>query len=174
MAPDAYEPRNREPGDQDVARSLKLMFCYAHENSRQRNEVDKRLATMKRRGLVRVWHDRRITAGRDWVGQIDQYLNGSDLILLLVSAEFIASDYCFDVEMARAIERHRTGEARVIPIILRQCDWKETPLRELLALPTDGIPVDQWPRSNDAYHDIALGIRRTVDELRRQRWDVGD
>lgn len=147
-------------------RTLKVMFCYSHANRGQRDQVEKHLAMMKRRGLIDIWYDRRITAGLEWVGQIDEHLNGSDIVLLLVSAEFIASNYCFDVEMTRALERHWAGEARVIPIILRLCVWKQTPLRDLQALPTDGLAVDQWARSNDAYHNIAEGIQTAVDEMR--------
>jgi TIR domain len=149
-----------------AVRPLKLMFCYSHNNKRQRNEVDKHLTLMKRNGLVEIWYDRMITAGSEWVGKIDEHLNGSDIIMMLISADFIASNYCFDVEMNRALERHRAGEARVIPIILRKCVWLQTPLSELQALPDDGLPVDQWSRSNDAYHNIAEGIQKSVDELR--------
>ncbi len=84
--------------------------------------IDEHLAPLQREGLIRAWHDRQITAGDDWQGQIDDRLQAADLILLLVSAPFLASDYCFDVETNRALERHALGEARVIPIIIRPCD----------------------------------------------------
>ena len=153
---------------QDSGKPLKAMFCYSHNNRRQRDQVEKHLALMKRDNLVEIWYDRNITAGAEWKGRIDEHLNQCEIILLMVSADFIASDYCFDVEMKRAIQRHEAGEARVIPVILRKCEWKNTPLKDIQALPSDGRPVDQWPRSNDAYHDIADGIRKVAEELKAQ------
>jgi TIR domain len=149
----------------NAAHVLKMMICYSHSNKAQRKQIDKHLALMTRQKLIDIWYDRKITAGSEWNGYIDEHINTSDIILLLISAEFIASDYCFDVEMTRALERHKAGEARVIPVILRKCDWKNTSLKDLQALPSNVLPVDQWPRSNDAYHDIADGIRKVVEEL---------
>ena len=99
----------------------------------------KHLGILKRQGVIRDWHDRKITAGTEWKGQIDHHLDTAGVILLLVSADFIASDYCYDVEMKRALERHDTGEARVIPVILRPVDgWQAAPFGKLQAAPTDG------------------------------------
>lgn len=92
------------------------------------------------RTLITTWHDRRIAPGEDLHGQIDDHLNTADIVLLLVT-DFLASDYCYDVEMNRAMERHERGEARVIPVILRPCDWHGAPFGRLLAVPPDGKPV---------------------------------
>jgi len=151
---------------QDAKTPLKIMFCYSHRNKIQRRQVETHLALLKRQGLIEIWYDRKITAGTEWNGLIDNHLNTSDITLLLISADFLESDYCCDVEMKRAIERHKSGEARVIPVILRKCQWKDTLLKDLQALPSDGLPVDQWTRSNDAYDNIASGIRNVIAELK--------
>ena len=88
--------------------------------------------------------------------------------MLLVSADFVASDYCYDVEMKRALERHDAGKARVIPIILRAVDWHSVPLGKLQALPKDGKPVTLWPDRDSAWNDVATGIRKVVEQLRAQ------
>ncbi len=152
-----------------LARPLKVMICYSHHNESQRKRIDTHLALLRRQGLIDIWCDRKITAGSKWESEIDKHLNGSDLILLLVSAEFLESDYCYGIEMERALERHRASEARVIPIVLRDCFWLDTKLSELQALPTDGFPVDskKWKSTNAAYVNIAKGIQKAVEEIRK-------
>lgn len=118
-----------------------------------------------RDNIISGWHDRMITAGDEWKGEIDVHLDSAKIVLLLVSADFIHSDYCYDEEMKRALQRHEAGETRVIPIILRPCDWHTTPFGKLQALPRDGKPISLWNTSDQAYYDIALGIRRAVQEI---------
>ena len=107
--------------------TTEVFFSYAHEDEPLLGELLKHLGILKRLGVIRDWHDRKITAGTEWKGQIDQHLDSAGVILLLVSADFIASDYCWDVEMKRAMERHDEGEARVIPVILRPVDGWQPP-----------------------------------------------
>lgn len=149
--------------------SVTLFYSYAHKDEELRNELDKHLHLLKRQGLITSWHDREIRAGDDWASEIDSHLESAQIILLLISADFLASDYCYGVEMKRALERHFTGEARVIPIILRPVDWKhELILSSLQALPTDGKPVTTWsssPPYDAAFEDIAQGIRKVVEAL---------
>jgi len=121
----------------------------------------KHLSILKRQGVIRDWYDREITAGTDWKGQLDQHLNSSGVILLLVSAAFLASDYCYDVEMTRALERHDQGEARVIPVILRMVDgWQLARFGKLQSLPTDGRPVTSWKICDEAFADVARAPER--------------
>ncbi len=117
---------------------------------------------LKRQGVIDTWHDRRIVAGQEIDGAIDEHINSDDIILLLVSPDFIASDYCYEVEMARALERHETGEAIVIPVILRACDWHEAPFGKLLAVPRDGKPVTQWPDRDEAFLQVAKAVREAA------------
>ncbi|WP_437682888.1 TIR domain-containing protein [Sorangium sp. So ce131] len=145
---------------------IRLFFSYSHRDEALRDELEIHLALLKREGLLQGWHDRRIGAGADWAGQIDKNLDEAEVILLLVSADFIASDYCFDKEMKRALARHDAGQARVIPVILRTTDWHSAPFAKLQALPKEARPVTLWQDRDEAWTDVALGIRRAIEALR--------
>lgn len=146
-------------------RPIEVFYAYSHKDGSLRDELETHLSILKRRGVISSWHDRRISGGTAWDDEISDHLNKADLILLLVSADFIASDYCWNREMTRAMERHQLREARVIPIILRDCDWDFAPFSKLQALPRDGRPVKAWTSQDEAFKDIALGIRRVAEEL---------
>ncbi len=143
----------------------RIFFSYAHEDDAYRIELEKNLKLLERQGLVESWHDRKILGGQDWAREIDERIERADIILLLVSSDFIASDYCWEKEMKRALERHAAGEAQVIPIIVRACDWAGAPFAHLQALPQDGKPVASWPRPDEAWEDVARGLRRAVERL---------
>src|SRR5260221_3901442 len=117
--------------------SVEIFFCYAHEDRTLRNELEKHLSPLKRSELAITWHDRGILPGMDWKHEIDIHLNTADIILLLISADFINSDYCYSEEMQQALGKHREGKAHVIPIILRPVDWQKTPIGNLQVLPDD-------------------------------------
>ncbi len=146
---------------------LEVFFAYSHKDEKLRDQLERHLSQLKNEGLITGWHYRKIGAGNEWEGQVDQHLKSAPIILLLVSADFLASRYCYDVEMKRALERHETGEARVIPIILRPCDWQSAPFGKLTALPTHGVPVTArgWKNRDEAFADVAKGIRAEVDSL---------
>jgi len=148
---------------------LELFYSYAHADEALRKRLETFLVMLRREGVIREWHDRKIGAGSEWRGQIDAHLDSADVILLLVSQSFLASDYCYDVELRRAMERHEAGEARVIPIILRSCDWKGAPFAELQAVPRDGRPVMRWQDRDEAFLDVTNGIRAAVRELQQTR-----
>jgi hypothetical protein len=139
-----------------------VFFSYSHKDEALRDRLETHLAMLKRQGVIETWHDRRIQAGDEFAGKISEELERADLILLLVSSDFLASDYCYDVEMQRAIERHEASDARVIPIILRPCDWHGAPFGRLQALPKDGRPVVSWPDLDEAFLDITRGIRAAL------------
>ena len=102
---------------------LLLFCCYCHKDENLRNQLEIQLRLLQRQGVISSWHDRLIGAGQEWKAHISRNLEQADIILLLVSADFIASDYCYDIEMTRALERHRAGTARVIPVIVRDVNW---------------------------------------------------
>ena len=143
----------------------RLFFSYSHRDEELRNELETHLAGLRRQGVIEAWHDRRIVAGSDVHDEISEHLENADIILLLVSPYFIASDYCFDVEMQRAMERHETGAARVIPVILHPSDWHDLPFGRLLATPTDGKPVSKFANQHDAFLDVTKAIRRAAEEM---------
>lgn len=144
--------------------ALKIFYSYTHRDEKLRDTLETHLAMLRRRNLISSWYDREIEAGEDFEEQIMKHLNSADIILLLISASFLASDYCYDKEMARAMERHEAGNARVIPIILRKVDdWKDAPFAKLMALPTDGKPVMSWGDEDDAFSNVAKGIRNVIE-----------
>jgi hypothetical protein len=144
-----------------------LFYSYSHKDEALREKLETHLSLLQDQGVIRGWHDRRIAAGTEWDGTISENLDRADVILLLVSADFIASKYCRDVEVARAMERHEAGSARVIPVILRPVDWHTAPFGRLQALPRDGKPVTTWKNRDEAFADVARGIRECVHGLGR-------
>ncbi|MBV8820383.1 MAG: TIR domain-containing protein [Acidobacteriaceae bacterium] len=144
---------------------LRLFVSYSHRDDDLRERFLVHLDPMRREGLIAPWHDRRITAGTEWVGAIDENLEAADLIVLLVSPDFLASDYCNDVEMKRALERVKSGEARIVPVILKPCDWETSRFAGFEALPKDAKPVVDWQTSDHGLVDAVQGLRRVVVEL---------
>lgn len=144
---------------------IEVFFSYSHKDEELRDELSKHLAMLKRRHVITGWHDRRIGAGKEWQSEIDHHLKTADIVLLLVSSDFLASEHCYDVEVRRAMERHDTQEARVIPVILRPVDWKGAPFVRLQALPKDAKPITAWANRDDAFLNVAEGIRAAVEEL---------
>jgi hypothetical protein len=144
---------------------IEIFYSYSHKDEALRDKLETHLKILERQGIISGWHDRGIGAGTEWRNQINQHLEAAHIILLLISADFIASDYCWGKELERAMERHENGEARVIPIILREVDWSGAPFSKLQALPKDGIPVTSWPNQDEAFAHIARGIRAVSREL---------
>ncbi len=120
---------------------------------------------LKRQGVIETWHDRRIGAGQEIGHAIDEQINRDEIILLLVSSDFLASSYCYDIEMKRAMERHEEGSAIVIPVILRACDWHDAPFGKLNAVPRDGKPITQWTDIDEAFLQVARAIREAAGRL---------
>ncbi|MBA9061609.1 hypothetical protein GGQ91_000970 [Methylobacterium fujisawaense] len=141
-----------------------VFFSYSHVDEGLRDRLEIALAALKRQGLIEAWHDRRLIAGDDFDAGVRGELERADVILLLVSPDFIASDYCYGIEMTRALERHERGEARVIPVILRACDWHPLPFGKLLGIPRDGKPIRSWPDLDEAFLDVAQKIRAALPQ----------
>jgi Leucine-rich repeat (LRR) protein len=148
---------------------LKIFYCYAHEDRDLRDRIDKHLSILKHLGQIVGWYDREIQAGTEWEREIEENLDTASLILLLVSADFVASDYCYGVEMTKALELHRTGQARVLPILLRSVDWQGAPFATLQMLPTGAKPIMQWKDQDEALEDVAKGIRNAINSLRTHK-----
>jgi len=146
------------------AQPVELFFSYSHKDEALRDELATHLKLLQRQGVIKAWHDRQITAGSEWAGAIDEHLNSARIILLLISADFIASDYCYDKEMGRAMERHEARETVVIPGILRPVDWAGAPFGKLQALPKNAQPVTIWANRDEAWLNVVQGIRRTIEQ----------
>ena len=145
---------------------IRLFYSYAPKDESFRRELEKHLSMLRWQGLIAEWDNRNISAGTEWAREIDSHLNAADIVLLLISSDFLASDYCYSIEVKRALERHEAGEARVIPVLLRPVDLEETSFSKLQALPTNGKPIKNWSKRDDAFLDVVQGIRRVVGELR--------
>ena len=144
-----------------------IFFCYAHEDKALLNKLKTHLKLLQREHLIDFWDDRDINAGSEWEKEISEHLNTAQIILLLVSPDFLASDYCYGTEMKRAMERHERGEAYVIPIILRPVFWRTSPFGKLQALPMNAKPVvsSAWNNWDEAFLNVAVGIRKVVEQL---------
>jgi len=142
------------------------VFCsYAQEDEQYLRQLEAHLSVLKRQGLISLWHDRQILPGANWVDAIDEHLETASIILLMISAYFIASDYCYGVEMKRALERHKAGEARVIPIVVRPCDWRQLPLGKLQASPMNAKPISQWRHLDLGWTQVTAELRRVIEDL---------
>ncbi|HEU5229480.1 MAG TPA: toll/interleukin-1 receptor domain-containing protein [Ktedonobacteraceae bacterium] len=153
-----------EPSQQTKS-ALTLFFSYAQEDILLLKELEKHLSMLKHHGLINVWYDREISAGMEWRTQIDAYLNAAQIILLLVSPDFMASDYCYSIEMKRAMERHERDEARVIPILLRSVSCEGAPFARLQMLPINGKPITSWSNPDEAFKEVTQSISQAVREI---------
>lgn len=146
---------------------IEIFFSYSDQDRYLCEQLIKHLSSLKREGMIRDWHRHQITAGEDWANEIAKHLDTAPVILLLISSDFIYSDYCYSVQLKRAIERHETRTARVIPILLRHVDWAGMPFGKLEPLPKNRCPVDSksWHNLDEAFEHIAKGIRTAVEEM---------
>jgi hypothetical protein len=147
---------------------IELFLSYSHKDERLRDELAKHLKLLERQQVISAWHDRDISAGTEWASQISEHLETAKVILPLISADFLASDYCYDIELARAMERHELGEARIIPVILRPVDWTNAPFGKLQALPNNAKPITTWENQDLAFENVVKGIRLVCEELLRE------
>lgn len=145
--------------------SFEVFISYSHKDEALKNALYDQLSPLKRQGLISAWQDWDIEPGTEWNAEIEDRLESAGIILLLVSPGFIASEYCYGKEMTRAMERHTEGSARVIPIIMKPCDWEGLPFSKLQGLPKGGKPVNTWNNQDQALLDAAKGIRRAVESL---------
>ncbi|MFL6215109.1 MAG: toll/interleukin-1 receptor domain-containing protein [Blastocatellia bacterium] len=151
--------------DEALNQAIEIFYSYSHRDERLRKQLEDHLSVLQRRGLIAGWHDRDIDAGTEWKTQIDSHLQTAQIILLLISGSFLASDYCYGLEMTTAMERHERREARVIPVILRPCMWQDAPFARLQVLPRDGKPVTKWPSPDDGFLSVAEGIHAVVKHM---------
>ena len=154
------------PPSEQPAGSISLFYSYSKKDKALREKLEAHLSLLQDQGVISGWHDRRIEAGTEWDGTISEHLEEAGIILLLVSADFLATRYIRDKEIARAMERHEEGTARVIPVILRPVDaWHTAPFGKLQALPEKGKAVTTWKNRDEAFADIARGIREAARSL---------
>lgn len=144
---------------------INLFFSYSHRDEILRDELEIHLSALKRQGVIDTWHDRRIGAGHEFENSISEHLNSADIILLLISPYFLSSDYCYEVEMKQALNRHECNQATIIPVILHPCDWHDTPFGKLLATPKDGKPISKFPNLHDGFLEVTKAVKEAVSKI---------
>ncbi len=149
-----------------MASPLEVFCCYAREDQEMLKQLKKHLASLERGGQIKLWSDTDLNAGVEWEQELHTHLERADLILLLISPDFMNSDYCYSIEMGRAIERHEQGSARVVPIILRATYWRDAPFARLQVLPKDARAVKSWPDLDEALNDVTEQLVTVLADLR--------
>jgi hypothetical protein len=142
-----------------------VFISYSHKDETFRNDLEEHLSMLRRKGVISVWHDRKILAGDDWKGKIDENMDKADIVLFLISPSFLASDYCYDIEVKKAIENKESGRCQIISIIIRSCDWHDCDFSMFQAVPKDGIPISTWKDKDEAWLDAINGIKKHVAEF---------
>jgi hypothetical protein len=135
-----------------------LFYAYAVQDVRYRDQLEKQLAVLRQQGVLSGWHARAVAPTTEWRGEVSPHVERADVVVLLVSGDFVASDYCRGPEVRRAVARHEQGEARVIPVLLRPCQWQDTPFAALPASPRGGKPVSRWSNLAAAFEAVAVDI----------------
>lgn len=145
--------------------SITLFYCYAPEDQELRNELDKQLKPLIRQYRLHVHEKSDISPGIEWERELQAMIDKAHITLLLVSPDFMTSPDIYDRELPRAIERHQAGQTSVIPILLRPVDWQAAPFSHLPVLPQGAKPVTMWPNRDEAFLDVARGIRQIINEV---------
>ena len=154
-------------GQKDQA--LKVFVSYSHVDEKLKDALVRHLKPLERMSLISGWHDRKLLAGDDWDAEISRNLEAADIVLLLVSIDFVNSKYCYDIELDRALERHAAGACRVVPVILRGCLWQHARFSKLQALPRDGKPATTWTDLDEALSTVAEGVRLVAEDILASR-----
>ncbi len=141
---------------------LEVLCCYAREDQAMLEQLKKHLAPLQRQGQITIWSDTNIEAGAEWDRELHRHLERADIILLMISSDFMSSDYCYSTEMGRAIQRHNQGSAHVIPVLLRSTFWQNAPFAKLQMVPTNAEPVTNWPDRDKAFNNITEQINQVI------------
>ena len=144
---------------------VEVFYSYAQADEPFCKELEKHLSLLRQQGIITEWHHRKIVAGTEWQHAIDTHLMTASVILLLISADYLASDYCYGTEMQRALARHATGDAWVIPVLLRPVDWQGAPFAQIQCVPRNEKPITSWPNRDEAFRDVARAIREAIERL---------
>ncbi|MFO1155464.1 MAG: toll/interleukin-1 receptor domain-containing protein [Rhodospirillales bacterium] len=151
---------------------VRVFISYSHADNALRRKLERHLVALKNQHLIEVWSDRQIDAGIEWEHSIRESLEAAEIILLLISADFLASDFCQQTELKCAVERHAAGQARVIPVFLKPCHWEGAVFGRLQGVPEDARPVTTFSDPDRAFVMIAEAVRKAASDLRlpRRRW----
>lgn len=143
----------------------KIFISYSHKDEDFKNNLTEHLSGLVQANIVSEWNDRKIIPGASWENEIDENLKSADLILFLISSSFLSSEYCTNVEARLALERHVSGDAQLIPIVVRDVEWSDSPLSKLQGLPKDARPISSWQNEDEAWVNVIKGIRTHINEF---------
>ncbi len=144
---------------------VKVFLSYCHTDEEYKDKLNAHLAPLKRNNKIEAWNDRKLVAGSFFDAEIKRHLNEDDIIILLISADFINSDYCYEIEMQRALERMKNKDAILLAVIIRPCLWQETPLKDIQVLPKDGTPISTYANEDEGYLYVVKSIKEIIDLL---------
>jgi formylglycine-generating enzyme required for sulfatase activity len=147
---------------------IEVFLSYSHKDDELRQELSSHLSSLTRQKLIKPWDDRAIDAGTEWAQEIAQNLERAEIILLLVSANFMSSDYCYGIELFKALERHQAQTVQVIPIIIRACDWQESPLGQLQAIQSVASSRNQYDRDH-SWVEVITEVRKVAKQIRDRK-----
>ncbi|GCE13843.1 toll/interleukin-1 receptor domain-containing protein [Tengunoibacter tsumagoiensis] len=148
---------------------LDVFISYSHKDKVLRDGLSTALSNLQRQNIIHTWYDGDLVPGSEWQKILMHKLTTAHIILLLISADFIASDFCYSKEMGIALERHHKGEACVIPILLRPCDWKGAPFSELQIIPENNKAITKWADRDEAFTEVTNGIRKSIAEFKSRQ-----
>lgn len=151
------------PMNKNNKTALCVFISYAHADEAIKQRLDAHLAPLRRMDKIASWDDGAIVPGDGWDDRIKQKLAEADIILLLITADFINSQYIWEVELRKALQRDAAGEAIVIPIFCKACDFSGMPFARLQGLPKNAAPIALAANMDEALTNVAVGIRRAVD-----------
>src|SRR6185503_6359404 len=154
----------------DEQKTIEIFVAYSRKDKNSLLKLKTSLSPLERNNSIRLWCDGEIVPGEDWQNEIRDAIDRSEIILLLVSANSIASDYFYKKEVANAMERHNKKESKVIPVILKPCGWRDSFLKNLQALPKNGKPIILWNRVDEAYQSIYEGLKLAIKQVREERF----
>jgi hypothetical protein len=145
--------------------AFEVFISYSHKDRKFRDELATHLSNLRNQGVISDWYDGDIPPGTEWKTQIMDHLKTAQVILLLISADFMASNFCYGIELKESIARHDANQARVLPVVLRPTDWEGAPFAKLQMLPSDARPISAWSSRDAAFLDVIAGIKRAIQDL---------
>lgn len=148
---------------------MNIFISYSHKDEAFREELVEHISMLQRRGFIDIWHDRKITTSEDWRNEISENLEKADITIFLVSSSFLASPYCQDIEVKKAIELHESRKTKIVSIVIRSCDWHESEFGRYQALPQDAKPIALWDDKDSAWTNAVNGIKELITELKKEK-----
>jgi hypothetical protein len=148
---------------------IKIFLSYSHQDEELKEQLEAHLSQLRRDNIIESWNDRKIIPGQKWGEEISEHLKSADIIIFLISPDFICSDYCCDIEVSEGVKQHNDGKSKVVPIVVRPCDWKEMEIGKIQALPKDAKAVTTWPNRDEGWLNVTFGLKKLINEYRDKK-----